>query len=100
RAPPRPPPFPYTTLFRSAERVRAAWSEAGREGEPRLVALRYFALGDGAREAADGYVHHYYAIAGDEVAGQIAASVVDVAVGCLADRKSTRLNSSHRTISY
>ena len=58
-----------------AERVRAAWSKAGREGEPRLVALRYFALGDGARETADRYVHHYYAIAGDEVAGQIAASV-------------------------
>ena len=70
----------------TAERVRAAWSEAGREGEPRLVALRYFALGDGAREAADGYVHHYYAIAGDEVAGQIAASVATDAETAQGDR--------------
>ena len=31
-----------------AERVRAAWAEAGREGAPRLAALGYFALGPDA----------------------------------------------------
>jgi hypothetical protein len=38
------------------------------------VALCYFALGDGAREAADEYVHHYYAWLGD-IADAIAQSV-------------------------
>jgi alkanesulfonate monooxygenase SsuD/methylene tetrahydromethanopterin reductase-like flavin-dependent oxidoreductase (luciferase family) len=60
------------TLAPSLEKLRAAWDEAGREGEPRVVALAYFALGEGARERADSYLHHYYAIAGDEVANMIA----------------------------
>jgi alkanesulfonate monooxygenase SsuD/methylene tetrahydromethanopterin reductase-like flavin-dependent oxidoreductase (luciferase family) len=33
-------------------KLRAAWQAEGREGEPRKVALFYFALGDGAKEAA------------------------------------------------
>lgn len=49
---------------------------AGRQGEPRILALCYFALGGGAREAADGYLKQYYAIAGDEVAEMIAQSAV------------------------
>jgi alkanesulfonate monooxygenase SsuD/methylene tetrahydromethanopterin reductase-like flavin-dependent oxidoreductase (luciferase family) len=56
-----------------AEKVRAAWSEAGRDGEPRLMALCYFALGDGAKEAADRYLHDYYAFLGD-IADAIADS--------------------------
>jgi alkanesulfonate monooxygenase SsuD/methylene tetrahydromethanopterin reductase-like flavin-dependent oxidoreductase (luciferase family) len=54
-----------------AGRVKQAWSDAGREGAPRLMALCYFALGDGAREAADWYIHDYYAFireAADQVA--------------------------------
>ena len=35
-----------------SDQVKQAWSEAGREGEPRLIALCYFALGDAAGEAA------------------------------------------------
>jgi alkanesulfonate monooxygenase SsuD/methylene tetrahydromethanopterin reductase-like flavin-dependent oxidoreductase (luciferase family) len=57
-----------------AGKVKRAWSEAGREGAPRLVALCYFALGDAAREAADRYIHDYYTYLG-EVAHQIAQSV-------------------------
>jgi alkanesulfonate monooxygenase SsuD/methylene tetrahydromethanopterin reductase-like flavin-dependent oxidoreductase (luciferase family) len=57
-----------------AGKVRRAWSDAGREGSPRLVALCYFALGEGAREAAERYIHHYYAYLGDEIADQIAQS--------------------------
>lgn len=60
---------------RIGEKVRAAWSAKGREGSPRLVALCYFALGDGAREAADGYIRDYYSFLGD-VADQIAQSAV------------------------
>jgi alkanesulfonate monooxygenase SsuD/methylene tetrahydromethanopterin reductase-like flavin-dependent oxidoreductase (luciferase family) len=56
-----------------AEKMRAAWKSAGREGEPRTMALAYFALGDGAREAADSYLKDYYAFIG-EYAGQIADS--------------------------
>jgi alkanesulfonate monooxygenase SsuD/methylene tetrahydromethanopterin reductase-like flavin-dependent oxidoreductase (luciferase family) len=58
-----------------SEKVKAAWSEAGREGDPRLIALCYFALGDGAREAADSDLRHYYAWLGD-LAEQIAQSAV------------------------
>ena len=47
-----------------SERVRAAWSAAGRPGRPRLAALNYFALGPRAREHADAFLRHYYAVAG------------------------------------
>lgn len=58
-----------------AEKIRAAWSDAGRDGEPRLVALCYYALGDDARRQADEYLHHYYEWLGD-VADMIAQSAV------------------------
>ena len=54
-------------------KLQAAWSEAGRDGAPRAMALAYYALGDGAREAADRYLRHYYGHMGD-VAEAIAAS--------------------------
>jgi alkanesulfonate monooxygenase SsuD/methylene tetrahydromethanopterin reductase-like flavin-dependent oxidoreductase (luciferase family) len=61
--------------FRSAlEKLKAAWSEAGREGEPRAMALAYFSLGPDAERNADAYLKHYYAWLGDEIAGQIAGS--------------------------
>jgi alkanesulfonate monooxygenase SsuD/methylene tetrahydromethanopterin reductase-like flavin-dependent oxidoreductase (luciferase family) len=42
------------------ERVRAAWKGAGREGEPRLGSLAYFALGDeAARQGAENLKHYY-----------------------------------------
>jgi alkanesulfonate monooxygenase SsuD/methylene tetrahydromethanopterin reductase-like flavin-dependent oxidoreductase (luciferase family) len=56
-----------------AAKVRAAWEAAGRSDEPRVPALAYFALGDGAREAADGYLCHYYEWLG-EYAGAVADS--------------------------
>src|SRR5207248_11088961 len=94
--PPRPPLFPYTTLFRSplphrrrrrrptvsppTSRRRLPASDAGRSGRSaRASNLRREALsvvprgsrGDGERRLRD-----------------------------VRDRKSIRLNSSHRTISY
>jgi alkanesulfonate monooxygenase SsuD/methylene tetrahydromethanopterin reductase-like flavin-dependent oxidoreductase (luciferase family) len=48
-----------------AEKVRKAWAEAGREGEPRLVALNYFALGPGAEEGAATYLKDYYGFLGE-----------------------------------
>jgi alkanesulfonate monooxygenase SsuD/methylene tetrahydromethanopterin reductase-like flavin-dependent oxidoreductase (luciferase family) len=61
-------------LREGAEKTRAAWQAAGRDGEPRVVALAYFALGEGASEAADGYLRHYY-----EWLGEYAAMVADSA---------------------
>jgi alkanesulfonate monooxygenase SsuD/methylene tetrahydromethanopterin reductase-like flavin-dependent oxidoreductase (luciferase family) len=55
-------------------KVKAAWSDAGREGTPRLIALCYYALGDHAEEAAKEEIGDYYAWLGDEIAGQIIAS--------------------------
>ena len=41
------------------ERVRAAWREAGRQGEPELKALQYFALGPHPESGRD-YIVDYY----------------------------------------
>jgi alkanesulfonate monooxygenase SsuD/methylene tetrahydromethanopterin reductase-like flavin-dependent oxidoreductase (luciferase family) len=60
-------------LREGAEKMRAAWQAAGRDGEPRIAALAYFALGDGAREAADACLRHYYEWLG-EYADMIASS--------------------------
>jgi len=42
------------------DRVRAAWTEAGREGAPRFTALTYFSLGD-TEERSRAYLLDYYA---------------------------------------
>jgi alkanesulfonate monooxygenase SsuD/methylene tetrahydromethanopterin reductase-like flavin-dependent oxidoreductase (luciferase family) len=55
-----------------AQQAKQAWSDAGREDTPRLMALCYFALGDGARDAADLYLKRYYGIGGEEAAEQVA----------------------------
>lgn len=48
-----------------AERVRQAWKQAGREGQPRIVALAYFSLGDDATEDSKAYLRDYYGHLGD-----------------------------------
>src|SRR2546430_7734493 len=77
RRPPRSTLFPYTTLFRSGE---SAELERWIEGE--RTRLRQMA----ARAAAELSQHA-------ERKGNLAQAVE-------ADRKSTRLNSSHSQISY
>jgi alkanesulfonate monooxygenase SsuD/methylene tetrahydromethanopterin reductase-like flavin-dependent oxidoreductase (luciferase family) len=52
--------------------ARDAWKDAGRPGEPRLVAIAYFALGDADKGRAN--VHDYYSVAG-EFADQVAAGL-------------------------
>ena len=61
----------------AAEKVRAEWSKAGREGRPRLVGLAYFSLGEGGEQHANDYLLDYYAWLGDEVAGMIAGSAAN-----------------------
>src|SRR3712207_7418585 len=75
RRPPRSTLFPYTTLFRSAERL------ADQANDAAISASREYAA---AQEA----------IANAEV------QVNNAAGGRITDRKSTRLNSSHANISY
>ncbi len=53
---------------RALEKTKAAWSEAGRDGEPRTKALAYFSLGDRAEEEARAYLTDYYAWLGEEIA--------------------------------
>jgi len=46
-------------------KLRTAWSESDRKGEPRVVALSYFALGPGAEDGAAKYLKDYYGFLGD-----------------------------------
>ncbi|HEU5438023.1 MAG TPA: LLM class flavin-dependent oxidoreductase [Ktedonobacterales bacterium] len=56
---------PPRAFARAAERVRAAWLDAGRPGKPRLWGQSYFALGgEAAAEAGTAYLRDYYAFTG------------------------------------
>jgi alkanesulfonate monooxygenase SsuD/methylene tetrahydromethanopterin reductase-like flavin-dependent oxidoreductase (luciferase family) len=71
------------------DRVRTAWTEAGRESAPRTVALAYFSLGDTERESRASLLD-YYEPMGD-MAEMIAGSAlrtpdaIRAAVGAFAD---------------
>jgi alkanesulfonate monooxygenase SsuD/methylene tetrahydromethanopterin reductase-like flavin-dependent oxidoreductase (luciferase family) len=54
------PLFDLGLLREGGAAVARAWSEAGREGRPRIATGRYFSLGPDADEAADEYIQHYY----------------------------------------
>jgi alkanesulfonate monooxygenase SsuD/methylene tetrahydromethanopterin reductase-like flavin-dependent oxidoreductase (luciferase family) len=47
------------------QRVREAWRERGRAGEPRIVALTYYSLGPDVEAASRTYLLDYYAFLGD-----------------------------------
>jgi alkanesulfonate monooxygenase SsuD/methylene tetrahydromethanopterin reductase-like flavin-dependent oxidoreductase (luciferase family) len=65
------------TLREGAERTRAAWKAAGREGEPRIMALAYYALGPNAKPAARAYLGDYYAFLGDYVDAVVGSALTD-----------------------
>src|SRR5690242_21406656 len=90
RRPPSSPLFPYTTLFRSRGAdvgVRAAGLRDRRRGHARYPA-------DG-RDAAVRLLRRLFDHGELRAAGAAAAGI-----GQGEDRKSTRLNSSHMSISY
>lgn len=58
-----------------AGRVRDAWAAAGRDGEPRIVALAYFGLGD-TEAASRANLVDYYGPMGQETAEMIAGSAM------------------------
>jgi alkanesulfonate monooxygenase SsuD/methylene tetrahydromethanopterin reductase-like flavin-dependent oxidoreductase (luciferase family) len=55
-------------------KLEVAWSEAGRQGTPRKMALSYYSLGSDAERNADAYLRDYYAFLGEDIAGMIAGS--------------------------
>jgi alkanesulfonate monooxygenase SsuD/methylene tetrahydromethanopterin reductase-like flavin-dependent oxidoreductase (luciferase family) len=57
-----------------AEKARAAWSEASRDGEPHIMALAYFSLGERAEQDVRDNLMDYYAWLGEEVAAMIGGS--------------------------
>jgi alkanesulfonate monooxygenase SsuD/methylene tetrahydromethanopterin reductase-like flavin-dependent oxidoreductase (luciferase family) len=67
------PPSEYPGMV---EKLKAAWAEAGREGEPRTMGLAYFSLGERAAEDAKAYAHDYYAWLGPDAADFMASSTV------------------------
>ena len=54
-----------------AQKVREAWHAAGKQGEPRIVALNYFGLGPNADEGIAGYLGDYYSMLGPWVQNMI-----------------------------
>ncbi len=56
------------------EKAKAAWSDAGRDGEPHTMALAYFSLGDRVEEDLRENLMDYYAWLGEEIARMIADS--------------------------
>src|SRR5947209_12133101 len=82
RPPPRSTLFPYTTLFRSQEQVAAA----------RVIGLQLGVVR--VRQVQGGDAGHLERVRGPD--GQEVVGLADA----VADRKSTRLNSSHANISY
>src|SRR2546426_3083494 len=84
RRPPRSTLFPYTTLFRSAERavgILASWAIRIRHRSAGIGVGIVEIRGIPTRPAHDAILHRVVSNAG-------------------RDRKSTRLNSSHLVISY
>src|SRR5436189_4214326 len=79
--PPRSPLFPYTTLFRSSYTYHLALNRS-----PSVIGADTFHAATGAN--------------GEGVKVGIVDDGVDNTNPFLRDRKSTRLNSSHRCISY
>src|SRR5688500_19167003 len=87
--PPRSPPFPYTTLFRSARLSRdrsndgRSFTVAPRDGEPPSRSHRLSPRRDAT-----------------QCPGRAPRRTKCHRQSVLADRKSTRLNSSHLVTSY
>jgi alkanesulfonate monooxygenase SsuD/methylene tetrahydromethanopterin reductase-like flavin-dependent oxidoreductase (luciferase family) len=56
------------------EKLLAAWREHGRDGEPRKLALQYFAMGADPEGDTRASIGHYYASAGDYAEQVVAAT--------------------------
>src|SRR3712207_8060384 len=89
RRPPRSTLFPYTTLFRSSARLRSG-TRSEHDAAQGSGFLDRLAAGSLPRDAyADLAAQHWFIY-----------ETLEQAAEAMADRKSTRLNSSHANISY
>jgi alkanesulfonate monooxygenase SsuD/methylene tetrahydromethanopterin reductase-like flavin-dependent oxidoreductase (luciferase family) len=52
--------FGFEPLLAGIAAVRAAWDDAGRSGQPRVVVGRYFSFGPDADDVSANYLRHYY----------------------------------------
>src|SRR3712207_8382806 len=95
RRPPRSTLFPYTTLFRSH---RAADRRADHHHQ-QWTALRGQLLAHG-RDVADAATPAAVRLGDVDPEVAVLADLQPQVGGLAADRKSTRLNSSHANISY
>src|SRR3712207_8685809 len=89
RRPPRSTLFPYTTLFRSNVRAMVTANIARAAADLRITE-RYERARRDALEL----------VAGAPGGARIGETYASLAYADLADRESTRLNSSHPNISY
>src|SRR3712207_8055677 len=87
RRPPRSTLFPYTTLFRSPNPGDQVFGEADEPAVPALL-------------ARPGLARHAEPLDGGFAARTLAHHPGEHLHDAVADRKSTRLNSSHANISY
>ena len=76
---------PPDVVAEMAKKVREAWREAGKDGEPRITALTYFGLSDRAEEAALAYLCDYYGEWGPRIA---AATSRRIPTGHARDREA------------
>src|SRR5207248_8926835 len=96
RHPPRSPLFPYTTLFRSSFTYKASDGQAF--SNVATVSITVTPVNDPPVAANDAYGTNEDTTLTVAAPG-VLANDTDIDSTTL-DRKSTRLNSSHRTISY
>src|SRR5437773_5990162 len=89
RRPPRSTLFPYTTLFRSSMGGMSLLVDGALRAEP-----------DGRQSAGGSPLSRPLVVRGGLAAGWAGASGLAALTTLVLDRKSTRLNSSHITISY
>src|SRR3989454_11615321 len=98
RRPPRSTLFPYTTLFRSAVRAGDFLFVTGQLGvDPKTGAL---VPGDAAEQTRQIMQNLQTVLRGAGTSFERVVMVRIYLVNFAADRKSTRLNSSHLVISY
>lgn len=71
------------------ERVREAWSDAGRTDPPHISASLWYALGDGAADRLRSYGHDYMRIFGDDLATAMAAMLTTSTPEALRDAVAT-----------
>src|SRR5207249_11142168 len=93
-----PPPFPYTTLFRSLIGIRNAAREGSNDfgGLKKRDDLRAAGIVVEEDERKCGVAADH----GGRVLEHLEERLMKALRGSVLDRKSTRLNSSHVSISY